>query len=389
MTTHLASDPQVAALVTRLLGPVDRLADGLTEAITREELAYAEDARLTREELRATVHDNLRSVLAALQGEPVSLDAAGAAGRLKAEQGIPLASLLHAFRLAGRFLWDRLLDAARREDCAGELLPFASDIWLVIDAFSSAATDAYRATVEEEARRDAETRGLLLTGLLDGSAGSAGTGAREALRTLRLEDHGPLAVVHAETDSALPAESRIRSAGIAGVWVRRVGVRVGLLAAPDEAAVTVLVDLLAADADCRIGVSRTFASPEDTPRAWRQARNAARCVPVGRTGCHVYGTSPVSLLAAASPEAAAEVADAVLGPLRALPGPERAPLLDTLEAWFAAGGSTARAAERLHCHRNTVLYRMNRIQELTGRGTADAVASAELYLALRALRLTG
>ncbi|MFD1276768.1 helix-turn-helix domain-containing protein [Streptomyces kaempferi] len=34
--------------------------------------------------------------------------------------------------------------------------------------------------------------------------------------------------------------------------------------------------------------------------------------------------------------------------------------------WFANGGSTTRAAEHLHCHRNTVLYRLRRITELTG-----------------------
>jgi DNA-binding PucR family transcriptional regulator len=78
----------------------------------------------------------------------------------------------------------------------------------------------------------------------------------------------------------------------------------------------------------------------------------------------------------------------VFGRLLAMPDDEQSVLLDTLEAWFAAGGSTARAAERLHCHRNTVLYRLNRVGELTNRRITDPQACAELYVGLRAARLT-
>ncbi|WP_406433052.1 PucR family transcriptional regulator [Streptomyces sp. NBC_01589] len=66
-----------------------------------------------------------------------------------------------------------------------------------------------------------------------------------------------------------------------------------------------------------------------------------------------------------------------------------AALLDTLHAWFAADGSTAEAARQLHCHRNTVLHRIARIAELTGRVPTRPVDAAELYVALRALRLAG
>jgi hypothetical protein len=320
------------------------------------------------------VHDNLCTLLVALQGRPMSLEAARAAGTLKAEQGIPLAALLHAFRLAGRFIWDRLLDAARVEGCEADLLPVASDVWLVIDEFSSAAADAYRTVVEERTRQDAELRRGLLTGLLDGSA--AGARGAEVLRLLGLDGLGPLVVVHTEGVRPKAAE-RLRAAGVTGVWLQQVHAWVGLLAGTAQQ----VADVLADGADGRIGVSRACDGPEGVPRAWRQAQLAALCVPVG--------SSPVALLAAAAPEVGAEVAAGVLGGVLALPRAERSMLLDTLDAWFAAGGSTARAAERLHCHRNTVLYRVNRITELTGRHPADAVGSAELWIALRALRTVG
>ncbi|WP_328919887.1 helix-turn-helix domain-containing protein [Streptomyces sp. NBC_01724] len=52
--------------------------------------------------------------------------------------------------------------------------------------------------------------------------------------------------------------------------------------------------------------------------------------------------------------------------------------------WLDRGGGTT-----LHCHRNTVLYRIARIAELTGRVPTRPVDAAELHVALRALRLAG
>ncbi|WP_245557072.1 helix-turn-helix domain-containing protein [Jongsikchunia kroppenstedtii] len=58
-----------------------------------------------------------------------------------------------------------------------------------------------------------------------------------------------------------------------------------------------------------------------------------------------------------------------------------------LQAWYACRGSTTEVAKRLHCHRNTVRYRLNKVRDLTGRDIADPAESAELHLALRAVAL--
>ena len=57
-------------------------------------------------------------------------------------------------------------------------------------------------------------------------------------------------------------------------------------------------------------------------------------------------------------------------------------LLATLRAWLAAGCSTAAAADTLVVHRNTVTYRLGRIEQLTGRGLRDSRVRLELELAL-------
>jgi DNA-binding PucR family transcriptional regulator len=49
--------------------------------------------------------------------------------------------------------------------------------------------------------------------------------------------------------------------------------------------------------------------------------------------------------------------------------------------------ATAAAAEKLHLHRNTVRYRLRRVEELTGRSLAEPTGVAELHLALEAARI--
>ncbi|MGP3926778.1 PucR family transcriptional regulator [Streptomyces sp. 8N616] len=392
MTTPPSADARMTDLLDRLLGSVDSLTDDLTAEILNGEHSYAESTLLSHEQLRTAVHDNLCTLLMALKngGVPTNMDAPRAAGRLKAEQGIPLAALLHAFRLAGRFIWDRLLAMALDQDSASWLLHRASDVWLIIDECSSAAAEAYRTAVEEQARRDASARSVMLTTLLDGTAGNS-SDAWEIMRVLRLDRKGPFLVVCAEINDGadpLPAvEGQLRAVDIDAEWIHRAGSLLGLLALPNEHMAVAVEERLDGIALSRVGISRSFTSPIDAPNARREAQLAAQCLPPGAPGTHIYGSSPIALLAATSPDAASEVAHTVFGPLLTLPAAELAVLLDTLDIWFTAGGSTARAAEHLHCHRNTVLYRLNRITELTGRRTSDADSSAELYVALQAARL--
>ena len=47
----------------------------------------------------------------------------------------------------------------------------------------------------------------------------------------------------------------------------------------------------------------------------------------------------------------------------------------------------AEAAGKLHVHRNTVRYRLKRIEELTGRTLTQPTGLAELHLALEAARI--
>jgi len=76
-----------------------------------------------------------------------------------------------------------------------------------------------------------------------------------------------------------------------------------------------------------------------------------------------------------------------LGPLEEYDARHAAELIETLEGFFACNGNHARAAETLHLHRNTLLYRLERIEALTGRDLADAETRLSLQLALKIRRV--
>jgi DNA-binding PucR family transcriptional regulator len=81
-----------------------------------------------------------------------------------------------------------------------------------------------------------------------------------------------------------------------------------------------------------------------------------------------------------------------LAPFRELVAPlaehdrgRRSDLVRTLRAYFAAGGNASEAADRMFLHRNSMLYRLERIQKLTGLDLKDPRAALALQLGLLAL----
>jgi len=66
-------------------------------------------------------------------------------------------------------------------------------------------------------------------------------------------------------------------------------------------------------------------------------------------------------------EVAGLLVEESIGPLLAQPAQHAEVLLTTLASLIEHNGSPTHAAEALFCHRNTVIYRMKQIEQLTGR----------------------
>jgi DNA-binding PucR family transcriptional regulator len=80
------------------------------------------------------------------------------------------------------------------------------------------------------------------------------------------------------------------------------------------------------------------------------------------------------------------VVQRILHAVLALPADERDTLLSTAEVWLGAGGSAAEAGCIMYCHKNTIRYRLHKLEQYLVRPLDDPTAIAELTTALHALR---
>jgi GAF domain-containing protein/sugar diacid utilization regulator len=110
--------------------------------------------------------------------------------------------------------------------------------------------------------------------------------------------------------------------------------------------------------------------------ALRRASGRGGFVDVGRLGLSAL------LLETGTPDALRRFAADVLHTVAEHEERHGGDLLATLRAWLSAGCSTAAAADALVVHRNTVTYRLGRIEQLTGRSLRDSRVRLELELAL-------
>ncbi|OEC50801.1 hypothetical protein A9G05_23880 [Pseudomonas sp. ENNP23] len=78
-----------------------------------------------------------------------------------------------------------------------------------------------------------------------------------------------------------------------------------------------------------------------------------------------------------------------LGPLLEQERAQGAPLLHSLQVFLEENRSWQATARRLHIHKQTLVYRMRRIEAITGRSLDSTEDVTVLWLALRAARFAG
>ena len=380
----------IAALGSELLSSLDPMTDELVDAILAEDPSYTATGRPTRADLARSCHDNLQRILEDLAdltpstpGDPY--DAPRATGHRRAEQGVPLESVLHAYRLGHRVIWEQLVQHARRAGGAAldVLVDAASEVWALVDTYSAEVARAYRATELEIARHDDRRRDALLDALLEGR-GSDRSVAADAAAALRLPQTGRLCVVVISgTDFARLAGDALSVRGLPSSWRTRADREVGIVALGRTSASEVAALL------SRVGVARAGISPvvDELALVDGAARLAATAMLARASGVVELDEVLPGALLASAPELAARLLDRALAPVLALPPQETDVLLDTLRTWIACGGSASQTADQLYCHRNTVLNRLRRVASLTGRSLSGPGDLVEWHLALLAKEL--
>jgi DNA-binding PucR family transcriptional regulator len=137
----------------------------------------------------------------------------------------------------------------------------------------------------------------------------------------------------------------------------------------------------------RAGISPPTAYLGGVAELVRLAELALLTVTPDRSEIVLFDENMVGALIVSAPDVARRLADRVLSPLLALEPASRTILIETLRAFFEADGSVAVAAERLFCHRNTVLNRVRRVEGLTGLDLARPLDVTTLIVVLESLRL--
>jgi purine catabolism regulator len=134
------------------------------------------------------------------------------------------------------------------------------------------------------------------------------------------------------------------------------------------------------------GPAATWEAAGQGLRRVRRSAGAATALPVARWyDARRPGVTDLLHDLRDAPELDAFV-DEQLGPLLGDSGARTRALLETLEAYLAAGGRKAQAARALHLERQSLYLRLRRIEELLGVSLEDEDAVLGLHLAVRALR---
>ncbi|MCY1482833.1 Purine catabolism regulatory protein-like family protein [compost metagenome] len=156
-----------------------------------------------------------------------------------------------------------------------------------------------------------------------------------------------------------------------------------LLADPDSAA------RLQAALGCPLGLGNPLGHPARALEALREARLAL---------AHASTQRPLVAYASAQAEQpwlpgsldeAARVHRSVLGPLLDYDQQQGTQLHQTLRVFLEQNRSWQKAAQHLNVHKQTLVYRVHRIEEITGRSLDSTEDVAVLWIALRAGDIAG
>ena len=135
------------------------------------------------------------------------------------------------------------------------------------------------------------------------------------------------------------------------------------------------------------GIGQIAKNVQAIPQAWREAQQALE---IGR---RLFGEGKLHSFARLGiyrllfplygEQTLLDFYHETLGPLLDADNRGNQALLETLEGFFRCNGNLSETARVMHLHRNSLLYRLSRIEELLGRSLEDAELRLSLQIALK------
>jgi sugar diacid utilization regulator len=335
-------------------------------------------------------------------------------GAHRVRQGISLEAFMRAARVWGKAVWEACLDACDAKD-PGEreaALEIAGRVMDHVDQMSQHVADGYLNELQsiwsdrEVVRRD------LLDALVSGQGDSEHI--RRLARSLKIQladryvvviARGPERPAEEQADQSLAARmalrkivdatrTQLRAPGRGALVGMRHGEVVALcpVGAPGDVErikqrATALAVRLADDEVC-VGVGGCHGTLSDVQISYGEARDAVEiAVGTGIRGRPIFFDEVlIDHMVRSSPHAG-RILETTLQPLLDYDAARHADLVATLRAYVEASFSLVRSAELLSVHPNTVVYRLRRIRELSGRDPHDPNDLLVLFLGLKLAEL--
>jgi PucR C-terminal helix-turn-helix domain len=306
-------------------------------------------------------------------------------GRDRARRGVPLADLLTAVRLDFRVLWAALRERSETEDMP-LLVARAEEVWAVVEDYTTTIQVSYLEESALMARERTRERTVLVGALLTDPRPDPQEVARVAL-ALDVDPEAPFLVAAAPShdDRGLRAVADQLAASGRMAHLQEAARHTLLIARwhadPDAPVTSVLGDVRCAAAPVAAGLA-------GVPGAARVAQEVCDVLPaeaVGSSGPCTLADAWVLLAGARLGDLGPAIADSVLAGLDSAPRGERDRLVETVLA-YARSGSVQQTATALFCHRNTVVNRLRRFADLTGRQMTTPADAALVLVALAWVR---
>jgi sugar diacid utilization regulator len=324
-------------------------------------------------------------------------------------RGVSLSAIHHAGRVWGATVWDAVLAAARPDHPQEReaALHIASQIWRHVDITSTTAALAYLDEVTD--------RGLLGRQLMDTLlAGRGDTEFADRLAHslhLHLGQHHVVVLIRGdgipnEDTTQRPLATQITLDYIVDAARNHLRPTAGSLLLAIRLGDLVALypvhgpnDLHQIRRDCQaltnnlninvsIGISGAHHGLANIPTALTEARDAVEIA----AGTDTHGRAVtledvlVDHMLRSSPHAQ-RILTNTLKPLTDYDQQHPADLLKTLNAYLTANTNLTKTARQLTVHPNTIVYRLHRIQDLTGHDPRTTDELLILYLALKLTQL--
>jgi sugar diacid utilization regulator len=412
-------DEELARIAERIRGRKEELARQIVERFRAEIVDY----RLADDEIQADVYAltlaNVEALLDDLEsGEPISdeqLDAVRRAAARRAHE-VPLEAYLRAWRLFGETAWAAVLTAVQAGQSAEQTaaLEAAARLLRHGDVVTTAGVHAYLDEVQNPLSDLRLLRRDLLESLLSGEADSVEIRRRAQSLRVPLSDAYVVVVVGgAEANAPEPLDRPAATYAI----LRRIveGVREhlrpeagSLLVGVREGKVVTLYPVAApagvesvrrecaelvlalAEDELSVGISGWHEGAAAIAAGYDEAREAERLAERTGGGARALAFDEVLIdhIVRSSP-AIERALDDTLRPLLEYDRARRTHLVATLRAYVDAGFNVTKSAAALYVHPNTVVYRLRRIKQITGRDVHEPNELLVLILSMKHAALPG